>query len=380
MQMDSLARRRQRRVRSGGVRFVPKNQEAIYFHWMDNIRPWCISRQLWWGHQNTGLVLPRTGTGPCVEPPAACGECGSAELERDPDVLDTWFSSRCGRSRRWAGPSRRAPGRFYPGNVLVTARDIINLWVARMLMMGIEFMGEKPFSDVYITSIIQAADGRRMSKSLGTGIDPLDLIEQFGADGTRYGLLKMSSTQDVRFSEGMLDEGAKLANKLWNAARFVLLQTDPEVEPVPLATTAEDRWILSRLAGTIDEVAGQLDAYDFAAAVKGLYGFIWNDFCDWYVEAAKARLYGEDESARRQVSATLLWVLERTVALAHPVMPFVTEEIWSFLPGSGRCCWCRRCRSRSSTTATRPSRSRPATTWRWCRRRGGWPAKASGRW
>jgi valyl-tRNA synthetase len=202
-----------------------------------------------------------------------------------------------------------------------------------MLMMGIEFMGEKPFSDVYITSIIQAADGRRMSKSLGTGINPLDLIEQFGADGTRYGLLKMSSTQDVRFSEGMLDEGAKLANKLWNAARFVLLQTDPEAEPAPLATTAEDRWILSRLAGTIDEVLRQLDEYDFAAAVKGLYGFIWNDFCDWYVEAAKARLYGEDETARRQVSATLLWVLERTVALAHPVMPFVTEEIWGFLPG-----------------------------------------------
>jgi valyl-tRNA synthetase len=194
-------------------------------------------------------------------------------------------------------------------------------------------MGKKPFSDVYITSIIQAADGRRMSKSLGTGVNPLDLIEQFGADGTRYGLLKMSSTQDVRFSEGMLDEGAKLANKLWNAARFVLLQTDPEADPAPVATTAEDRWMLSRLAGTIDDVVGQLDTYDFAAAVKGLYGFIWNDFCDWYVEAAKARLYGEDAAARSEASATLLWVLEHTVALAHPVMPFVTEEIWGFLPG-----------------------------------------------
>ena len=191
----------------------------------------------------------------------------------------------------------------------------------------------------------------------------------------------MSSTQDVRFAEGMIDEGAKLANKLWNAARFVLLQTDPEAEPAPLATTAEDRWILSRLAGTIDDVVGQLDAYDFAAAVKGLYGFIWNDFCDWYVEAAKARLYGDDEAARRQVSATLLWVLERTVALAHPVMPFVTEEIWGFLPGErGDAAGVAGAASRSSTTATRRSRSRPATTWRWCRRRGAWPARASGRW
>ena len=334
MQMDSLAAAANAEVRSGSVRFVPKNQEAIYFHWMDNIRPWCISRQLWWGHQIPVWYCPDGHCTVSVEPPAACGGCGSAELERDPDVLDTWFSSALWpfATLGWPEPNERL-GTFYPGDVLVTARDIINLWVARMLMMGIEFMGEKPFSDVYITSIIQAADGRRMSKSLGTGINPLDLIEQFGADGTRYGLLKMSSTQDVRFSEGMLDEGAKLANKLWNAARFVLLQTDPEAEPAPLATTAEDRWILSRLAGTIDEVVGQLDEYDFAAAVKGLYGFVWNDFCDWYVEAAKARLYGDDETARRHVSATLVWGLEQTVAMAHPVMPFVTEEIWGFLPG-----------------------------------------------
>ena len=257
MQMDSLAAAANAEVRSGSVRFVPKNQEAIYFHWMDNIRPWCISRQLWWGHQIPVWYCPDGHRTVSVEPPAACGECGSAELERDPDVLDTWFSSALWpfATLGWPEPNERL-ATFYPGNVLVTARDIINLWVARMLMMGIEFMGEKPFSDVYITSIIQAADGRRMSKSLGTGINPLDLIEQFGADGTRYGLLKMSSTQDVRFSEGMLDEGAKLANKLWNAARFVLLQTDPEAEPAPLATTAEDRWILSRLAGTIDEVRG----------------------------------------------------------------------------------------------------------------------------
>src|SRR3954447_462436 len=334
MQMDSLAAAANAEGRSGSVRFVPQNQEAIYFHWMDNIRPWCISRQLWWGHQIPVWYCPDGHRTVSVEPPAACAECGAADLERDPDVLDTWFSSALWpfATLGWPVPNERL-ATFYPGHVLVTARDIINLWVARMLMMGIEFMGEKPFSDVYITSIIQAADGRRMSKSLGTGINPLDLIAQFGADGTRYGLLKMSSTQDVRFSEGMLDEGAKLANKLWNASRFVLLQTDPEAAPSPEAATIEDQWILSRLCGAQDEVLRLLDAYEFAAAVKALYAFIWNDFCDWYVEAAKARLYGEDAAARRSVSSTLLWVLERTVALAHPVLPFVTEEIWGFLPG-----------------------------------------------
>jgi valyl-tRNA synthetase len=202
-----------------------------------------------------------------------------------------------------------------------------------MLMMGLEFMGERPFSDIYITSIIQAADGRRMSKSLGTGVNPLDLIDRYGADGTRYGLLKMSSTQDVRFAEGMIDEGGKLANKLWNASRFVLLKAEADASPSPEAATVEDRWILSRLAGTTDEVLRLLEGYEFAAAVKALYAFIWNDFCDWYVEASKSRLYGDDAAGRRSVSSTLLWVLERTLALAHPAMPFVTEEIWGFLPG-----------------------------------------------
>jgi valyl-tRNA synthetase len=334
MQMESLAAAANAQVRSGAARFIPKNQENTYFHWMDNIRPWCISRQLWWGHQIPVWYCPDGHATVDVAEPDACGECGSAELVRDPDVLDTWFSSALWpfATLGWPEQTERLEA-FYPGHVLVTGRDIINLWVARMLMMGLEFMGERPFSDIYITSIIQAKDGRRMSKSLGTGINPLDLIDRYGADGTRYGLLKMSSTQDVRFAEGMLDEGAKLANKLWNAARFVLLQADGEVEPAPLAATAEDRWILSRLAATGEEVLRQLDGYEFAAAVKALYAFIWNDFCDWYVEAAKTRLYGEDAGARRDVSATLVWVLEQTVALAHPLLPFVTEEIWGFLPG-----------------------------------------------
>jgi valyl-tRNA synthetase len=334
MEMQSLAAAANAEVRAGRARFIPNNQENIYFHWMDNIRPWCVSRQLWWGHQIPVWYCPDGHQTVATETPEACAECGSAELERDPDVLDTWFSSSLWpfATLGWPEPTERLAV-YYPSNVLVTARDIINLWVARMLMMGLEFMGERPFSDIYITSIIQAADGRRMSKSLGTGVNPLDLIDRYGADGTRYGLLKMSSTQDVRFAEGMIDEGGKLANKLWNASRFVLLKAEADASPSPEAATVEDRWILSRLAGTTDEVLRLLEGYEFAAAVKALYAFIWNDFCDWYVEASKSRLYGDDAAGRRSVSSTLLWVLERTLALAHPAMPFVTEEIWGFLPG-----------------------------------------------
>jgi len=319
---------------AGKVQWHPERYERTYLDWLRGLRDWNIGRQLWLGHRVPVYGCENGHQTVSVDPPDACAVCGSTQLTQDTDVLDTWFSSALWPFATLGWPDDTDDlEAFYPTDINCTAREIINLWVSRMIMTGLEFMDEVPFRDVAIHCVVQAADGRRMSKSLGTGVNPLDLIEQFGADGTRYGLLKMSSTQDVRFSEGMLDEGAKLANKLWNAARFVLLQTDPEAEPAPLAATAEDRWILSRLAGTIDEVVGQLDAYDFAAAVKGLYGFIWNDFCDWYVEAAKARLYGQDEAAQRQVSATLVWVLERTVALAHPVMPFVTEEIWGFLPG-----------------------------------------------
>jgi valyl-tRNA synthetase len=199
-----------------------------------------------------------------------------------------------------------------------------------MLMMGLEFMGDIPFEDVVINPTILAPDGRRMSKSLGTGIDPLELVDSYGADATRYGLLKMSSTQDVRFSAGMIEEGAKFANKLWNAARFVLTQADMSAMPAPAGTALEDRWIRSRLALELEGVVGQLERYDFSAAVKQLYAFVWNDFCDWYVEAVKPRLRGDE---RADASANLLWVLERILALTHPICPFVTEAIWGHLPG-----------------------------------------------
>ncbi len=332
MRMDELAKPANEAVRSGRVRFHPKNQENIYYDWMLNLRPWCISRQLWWGHQIPVWYCPDGHETVELSEPDACATCGSAELERDPDVLDTWFSSALWPFATLGWPSRDDPRleRYYPGHVLATARDIINLWVARMLMMGLEFMDDIPFEDVVINPTILAPDGRRMSKSLGTGIDPLELVDSYGADATRYGLLKMSSTQDVRFSAGMIEEGARFANKLWNAARFVLTQADTSVEPAPAGTTLEDRWIRSRLAAELEGVVTQIDRYDFSAAVKDLYAFVWNDFCDWYVEAVKPRLRGE---TRADASANLLWVLERILAVTHPICPFVTEAIWEHMPG-----------------------------------------------
>jgi valyl-tRNA synthetase len=333
--MDELAAPATAAVRDGTVRFHPKGAERIFFGWMDSIRPWCVSRQLWWGHQlpvwyceNDHVIVQETA-------PERCPECGIHQLERDPDVLDTWFSSAL-----WPFATLGWPGEtpdletFYPGNVLCTAREIINLWVARMMMMGVEFLGEQPFFDVVIHSVVQAADGRRMSKSLGTGIDPLELIDRYGADAVRYGLLKMSSTQDVRFAEGMIDEGRGLTNKLWNAGRLILTSADG-VEPAPLVAAAADGWVLTRLDRAVEEIAALIDAYDFAAAVKVLYRFVWNDVCDWYLEAAKARLYSEDPTERAQVSATLRFVLDRTLRLCHPVLPHVTEELWRFAGGEG---------------------------------------------
>jgi valyl-tRNA synthetase len=332
--MQELAKPAIEAVESGRVTFHPRSQENTFFHWMRQIRPWCVSRQLWWGHQLPVWYCADGHVTVERSQPAACAECGTAQLERDPDVLDTWFSSGLWpfATLGWPEQTERLAA-FYPANVLSTDRGIINLWVARMMMLGQEFAGQMPFSDVLIHATVQAPDGRRMSKSLGTGINPLDLVDRHGADATRYGLLKMASTQDVRFSEGSIDEGARLANKLWNASRFVLMQAGEAAAPAPSTADPVDRWILSRLSGASADVLRLLDAYDFSGAVKELYSFVWNDFCDWYVEAAKARLYGEDADARQAVSQTLLWVLERMLALMHPVMPFVTEELWSHLPG-----------------------------------------------
>ncbi len=332
MRMDELAGPAIEAVRDGRVKFHPDRWGRVYLDWLEQIRPWCISRQLWWGHR-----LPVWYCDACdetfvsVTAPPRCGAC-DGELRREEDVLDTWFSSALWPFATLGWP-RDTPAlrAFYPTDALVTARDIIFLWVARMVMMGLEFRGDVPFTDVNITSIIQAPDGRRMSKSLGTGIDPLDEIEAHGADAVRFGLLAMSSSQDVRYSPEKVQQGQQLANKMWNASRLVLLNA-ADVERAPRPRTAEDRWILSRLQRAIARWREQVARYDFSHAALDLYAFFYGEFCDWYLEMVKPRLYEHEE----ELSATALYVLGETLALAHPMLPFVTEEINSFMPGAAR--------------------------------------------
>ncbi len=332
VRMDELAAPAAAAIRDGRVSFHPPVHGRVALDWLEAIRPWNVSRQLWWGHQIPAWYCPAGHTTIARATPTACGDCGSTELVRDPDVLDTWFSSALWPFATLGWPDKSPDlAAFYPGSVNSTARDIIFLWVNRMIMAGIELLGAVPFRDVIIHSTVQAADGRRMSKSLGTGIDPLELIEQHGADATRYGLLKMSSTQDVRFSAGAIEEGRRLANKLWNVSRLIL-QNAEGVEPALRPSALEERWILARIDATIADVEEKVAAYEFSAAASALYHLVFDDFCDWYAEALKPRLYAKDPAA----TATALAALERLLALLHPVMPHVTEEIWTALPGAGR--------------------------------------------
>jgi valyl-tRNA synthetase len=327
--MEKLAGPAIQAVHEGRLRFHPERPwTKVYLDWLENIRPWCISRQLWWGHRIPVWYRADEESYVGTEPPEGEG------WERDPDVLDTWFSSALWPFATLGWPEKTpALAAFYPTDVLSTARDIIFLWVARMVMMGVEFTGELPFTDVPIHSIIQAPDGRRMSKSLGTGVDPLEEIAAHGADAVRFGLLAMSSSQDVRFSADKVKQGEDLANKLWNASRLILLRVQDDAEPSPdRAETVEDRWILSRLERVAARTDERIDSFDMSAAALGLYGFFWSELCDWYLEFSKPRLYDEDAD-RAAVSATLLFALDRTLRLLHPIMPHVTEEIWSFLPG-----------------------------------------------
>ncbi len=328
--MDELAAPAIEAVERDEVRITPPQWKRVYLEWMREIRPWCISRQLWWGHR-----IPVWYCDACEETivaeraPERCGTC-DGPLRQEEDVLDTWFSSAIWPFATLGWPDDTPELRaFYPTSFLTTAREILFLWVARMIMTGIEFAGDVPFRDVYVHSVIQARDGRRMSKSLGTGIDPLGEIDEHGADALRFGLLAMSSTQDVRYSDAKVQQGRDLANKLWNASRLVLLNA-AEVEPAPRPTCAEDRWLLSRLERTIGSVTEKLEEYDFAHAAGEAYSFFWSELCDWYLEIVKPRLYEGEED----VSATLLWALERVLALLHPIMPFVTEEIWRYHPAN----------------------------------------------
>jgi valyl-tRNA synthetase len=343
MRMDELAGPAIEAVRDGRVRIVPDNHRRVYLEWMENIRPWCISRQLWWGHRLPVWYCETCGhVHVAADAPDRCEACGG-EPRQEEDVLDTWFSSALWPFATLGWPDQTPQLRaFYPTAVLSTARDILFLWVARMIMMGLRFTGEVPFKDVYIHSVIQASDGRRMSKSLGTGIDPLEEIDRHGADAVRFGLLAMSSSQDVRYSVEKIRQGQALANKLFNAARFVLLHVDSlmggdlaGIPSGPVPCTVEDRWIVSRLQEIKADTAARINDYDFSHAALGLYDFVYAELCDWYLEAVKPRLAAAAQKPDMELIATLLYVLRETVALAHPVIPFVTEELWSFLDGSG---------------------------------------------
>ncbi len=331
--MDELAAPAIEVVERDEVRIVPDNYKRVYLDWMRNIRPWCVSRQLWWGHQIPVWYGPE-GEEIVAESAELAAEkareqgLDPSSLEQEKDVLDTWFSSALWPFATLGWPEETPHLRaFYPTDVLTTAREIIFLWVARMVMMGLEFAGDIPFRDVYVHPVVQARDGRRMSKSLGTGIDPLDEIDVHGADALRFGLLAASSTQDFRFSDERVQQGRDLANKMWNASRLVLLNAQ-DAQPAPSTATAEDRWINSRLERTIESVSNAIETYDFAHGALELYSFFYSELCDWYLEIVKPRLWeGEPEAA-----ANLLHVLGRVLALAHPVMPFVTEEIWGYMP------------------------------------------------
>jgi valyl-tRNA synthetase len=328
--MDALKEPALAVLRSGDVRYHPESQHRFAIASLENAPDWNVSRQIWWGHQ---LPVWYCGDGHITvaeSEPEACAECGSGKLERDPDVLDTWFSSALWPFATLGWPDDTPDlRRFYPGDFNITAREIIRLWENRMIFSGLELVGDIPFREVIIHSTVLAPDGRRMSKSLGTGVDPIEIIGQHGTDPTRYGLMKMSSQQDARLALKAIEEGRRLANKLWNVSRLII-QNAGELPATAEPRDLEERWILARIERVRAEVEDCFARYDFAAVVDALYHVTFDDFCDWYAEAIKPRLYedGDDDA-----SATALAALERLLALLHPVMPHVTEEIWSQLPG-----------------------------------------------
>ncbi len=336
-------------IRDGSLRLIPDRWTGVYLHWMENIRDWCISRQLWWGHRVPVWYCDRGHEFAARTDPSLCPTCASTAIEQDPDVLDTWFSSWLWPFSTMGWPDDTATlRRFYPTDALVTAADIIFFWVARMVMAGYELLGECPFRDVYLNSIVRDGQGRKMSKSLGNSPDPIDVIDQYGADALRFTVVSIAPVgQDVRFDTERTEFGRNFANKIWNAARFALMHLEadersPHPDPLPAgegtvlaaaaATSLPDRWILSRLQGVIDEVRGALAAYRFNDAASALYRFTWGEVCDWYLELSKPALYGDDEAAKAGVRRTLLTVFDQTLRLLHPFMPFLTEEIWQALP------------------------------------------------
>ncbi|MCY8233659.1 valine--tRNA ligase [Priestia endophytica] len=318
------------------VNFVPNRFEKTYLRWMENIRDWCISRQLWWGHRIPAWYHKETGE-------VYVGEEAPAEIEnweQDNDVLDTWFSSALWPFSTMGWPEETEDfKRYYPTAALVTGYDIIFFWVSRMIFQGVEFTGERPFKDVLIHGLVRDAEGRKMSKSLGNGVDPMDVIAKYGADSLRFFLSTGSSPgQDLRFSFEKVESTWNFANKIWNASRFALMNMNGiKYEELDLSgeKSVADKWILTRLNETIESVTSLADRYEFGEVGRALYNFIWDDFCDWYIEMAKLPLYGEDEEAKKTTRSVLAYVLDQTMRLLHPFMPFITEEIWQNLPHKG---------------------------------------------
>jgi len=340
--MEELAKPAIEAVNKGDLEFVPDRFVKIYLHWLENIRDWCISRQLWWGHRIPAYYCDDCGEIiVSKEKPENCTKCDSAKLRQDEDVLDTWFSSGLWPFSTLGWPEKTEDLKyFYPTSVLVTAYDIIFFWVVRMAFSALEIMDEVPFKHVFIHGLIRDSQGRKMSKSLGNGVDPLEIIDQYGADALRF-MLATGNTpgNDMRFYMERVESSRNFANKLWNASRFVLmnLETGESNKEHEMELTLSDKWILSRLNTVINEVTSNLDKFELGIAVQKLYDFIWSEYCDWYIELVKPRLYGEDGNSKETAKAVLLEVLEKLLKLLHPFMPFITEEIWAHLPSSKDC-------------------------------------------
>ena len=339
VKMKPLAEPAIEAVRSGKIRFVPERFDKIYYNWMENIRDWCISRQLWWGHGIPAYTCEKCGkTIVSREAPLSCS-CGHDRFRQDEDVLDTWFSSALWPFSTLGWPEETEELKyFYPTSVLVTGYDIIFFWVARMIFSGLEHMGEIPFRDVLIHGIVRDSQGRKMSKSLGNGIDPLEIIDRYGADSLRMSLVVGNSPgNDMRFYYEKVEANRNFANKIWNATRFLLMNLENgKGRPLkPEKPETADKWIISRYNRLIGEVTENLNKYELGLAAQKIYDFIWSEFCDWYIEMAKPRLYGTDEAARGTALYTLTYVLSNTLKLLHPFMPFITEELWQHLPHEG---------------------------------------------
>ncbi len=338
VKMEPLALPAIEAVERGDIRFVPERFTKNYMNWMRGTRDWCISRQLWWGHQIPAWYCDECGEMTVAkDAPAACPHCGSTALTQDPDTLDTWFSSALWpfSTLGWPNEDSEDLNYFYPTNTLVTGYDIIGFWVSRMIFSGLAYTDKAPFNTVLIHGLVRDSQGRKMSKSLGNGIDPLEIIEQYGADALRFMLATGNSPgNDMRFMTDKVESSRNFANKLWNAARFILMNIGENDVPLslPAELTLEDKWIVSRFNTLVQAVTENLDKFELGIAVQKLYDFIWDNFCDWYIELCKSRLQGEDAGAARQV---LVYVMTGMLQLLHPFMPFVTEEIWQSLPHAG---------------------------------------------